>query len=274
MDSNTKQWLFRTYYKHLKYLINRKYDELALVFIMLNKTVNKGIMFDVGSHFGESARPFLMLGWTVYAFEPDPDINKSSRLHNLEKAFSTFHLYDLAISDVDDQELPFFASSESTGISSLLSFTRGHREVKKARTRTLNRFAKDTSIGAIDFLKVDTEGNDLNVLKGCALEQFTPKVVLCEFEDNKTKKIGHTYTDIGNYLIDHGYDVFMSEWYPIERYGIEHKWRCIKRYPCETEDPVSWGNFIAVNNEYANTFTGLLKKRYRIDIKRRSNHGL
>jgi hypothetical protein len=126
----------------------------------------------------------------------------------------------------------------------------------------------------IDFIKVDTEGNDLNVLNGCTLEQLSPKVVLCEFEDKKTKKIGYTYKDLGNYLLDHGYDVFMSEWYPIERYGIEHSWRCIKRYPCETEDTSSWGNFIAVNDEYTDSFIDLLRRRYRVDVNGRPCHGL
>ena len=44
-------------------------------------------MPDVGRHFGESARPFLMLGWTVYAFEPDPDENKRGRMKDLENSF-------------------------------------------------------------------------------------------------------------------------------------------------------------------------------------------
>ena len=230
-------------------------------------------MLDVGSHFGESARPFLMLGWTVYAFEPDPDENKRRRMNDLEKSFPKFHLYDLAVSNIDDQELAFYASDESTGISSLLPFTSEHREVKRVRTRTLDRFARDQSIKSVDFIKVDTEGNDLNVLKGCALEKLAPKVVLCEFEDFKTMKIGYSYKDLGNYLLDYGYDVFMSEWYPIERYGIEHSWRCIKRYPCETESSNSWGNFLAINNEYTDAFIRLIKKRYRVDLEEMPRHG-
>ena len=65
-------------------------------------------------------------------------------------------MYGLAVSDMDDQDLAFYASYESTGISSLLPCTSDHREVKRVRTRTHDRFARDQSIETIDFIKVDT----------------------------------------------------------------------------------------------------------------------
>ena len=97
--------------------------------------------------------------------------------------------------------------------------------------------------------------------------------MLCEFEDFKTMKIGYYCKDPGNSLLDYGCDVFMSEWYPIERYGIEHSWRCIKRYPCETESLDSWGDFIAINNEHTDAFILLTRKRYRVDLKEMPRYG-
>ena len=42
-------------------IINKLFIEMGIV----------GSMFDVGAQFAGSSRPFLKLGWSVYAFEPD-----------------------------------------------------------------------------------------------------------------------------------------------------------------------------------------------------------
>ena len=260
------KWLRALYYKHLKYHMTGRFDELLLLFFLFRKTGVKGLMFDVGSHFGESAQLFLLLGWTVHGFEPDPDGRKKDALSALQREFRRFHLHDVAVSNEDGRELSFYASAESTGISSLLPFTGRHREVRKVTTCTLDRFAADYGIDTLDFLKVDVEGYDLRVLQGCSLENLGPKAILCEFEDNKTRTIGYDYHDLGDYLLGRGYDVYLSEWYPIERYGIEHRWRCIRRYPCETGVPSCWGNFIALQKEYSPCFQGILKSKYNIKI--------
>ena len=260
------KWLQAFYYKHLKYFLTGRFDELLLVFYLFRKSGREGLMIDVGSHFGESAQPFLLLGWTVHGFEPDPDVRKKDALAGLKEKFSGFHLHELAASDEDGLELSFYASDESTGISSLLSFTPNHHEVKKVTTCTLDKFTREHAIDEIDFLKIDTEGNDLRVLEGCNPGQLSPKAILCEFEDNKTRQIGYDYRDLGDHLVKRGYDVFLSEWYPIEKYGIEHQWRSIRRYPCETEDPSAWGNFIALKEEYSPAFVRMLKSKFNVDI--------
>jgi hypothetical protein len=49
---------------------------------------------------------------------------------------------------------------------------------------------------------------------------------------------------MGDLLVLRGYHVLMSEWYPIERYGDRHRWKELKKFPCNY-DADSWGNFIA-----------------------------
>jgi len=57
--------------------------------------------------------------------------------------------------------------------------------------------------------------------------------------------LGYTYEDLGDFLIDKGYHVLLSEWEPITRYGIEHKWRAIREYPSKLDNDEAWGNLIA-----------------------------
>ena len=46
-------------------------------------------------------------------------------------------------------------------------------------------------------------------------------------------------------LRDRGYQVWVSEWHPIVRYGIRHQWHRLASSEELPPDPDSWGNLIA-----------------------------
>ena len=98
-------------------------------------------------------------------------------------------------------------------------------------------------------MKIDAEGHDLFCLKGFPFEKVRPEVILCEFEDRKTLPVGYSYEQLGNFLLDKGYHVLISEWEPIIRYGIKQKWHSVKRFPSKLDNDDGWGNFIALNCE-------------------------
>ena len=89
-------------------------------------------------------------------------------------------------------------------------------------TTTLADFCSEGSIETVEFLKIDAEGFDLMVLKGVPWAQVNPEVILCEFEDKKTKPLGYDYEDLANFLLRRGYTLVISEWHPPIRYGATH----------------------------------------------------
>src|SRR5690606_12512035 len=100
----------------------------------------------------------------------------------------------------------------------------------------------------VDFLKIDVEGFDFNVLKGVPWDALKPDVIEAEFEDAKTVRLGYAYRDLCDYLVARGYTVYLSEWYPIERYGALHDWRRVVKYPAEIA-PEAWGNLLCFQND-------------------------
>lgn len=227
------------------------FSESDLIFLYFNYFRSGNLMLDVGAHNGESFRPYEKLGWKVFAFEPDQNNRKK-----IKTLLSQTELFDYAISNKDGEEVSFYTSPESTGISSLIAFHDTHvASETKVLTKTLATFCKEKDIHNVDFLKIDTEGFDYFVLKGFPFEEITPKVILCEFEDKKSLSIGYSYRDMGNYLVKLGYFVYISEWYPIVRYGIQHKWRDISKFDNnELHDPNAWGNFIAIRKDCLDKF--------------------
>ncbi|XOV89472.1 MAG: FkbM family methyltransferase [Pseudomonadota bacterium] len=225
-----------------------------------------GLMIDVGAHYGTALAPFLRMDWKILAFEPDPD-NRAKLLSYLEAHDEKGAVYvdQRCVGDHPAKNVPFFGSDQSSGISGLSHFHDSHEQKQTVDITTLADFLENRpEVRQVDFLKVDTEGHDLFVLMGFPWDRLRPKVIECEFEDNKTLSLGYSFHELCQFLTDKGYCVFVSEWHPIVRYGIRHDWKMLKRYPCALDDNNSWGNILAFDYEVVqesveSAFRALLK---------------
>lgn len=221
-------------------------DECALVFDLLDAAHKPGVMVDVGAHFGSSLASFARSGWKVLAFEPD-SANRERLEANMAASpqnYAGVWLSPLAVSDEVRENVAFFSSPVSTGISGLSAFHESHNETGRVSTTTLNNVVREHELAAIDFLKIDVEGHEMSVLSGLDFQSIRPRVIIAEFEDTKTLPNGYSTGDLAQYLVDRGYSVFASEWYPIERYGVRHQWRRLLRWPAEIPAD-AWGNLVA-----------------------------
>ena len=230
------------------YIFNKKIEEVDISLLAL-KALNKTnpIAIDVGAHYGSSTISMIENGFFVYAFEPDP-VNKIKFTDNLKGYESFFNLECEALSNKIGQRLDFYSSDVSSGISSLHPFHYSHKKVLSLETITLNYCLEKNEINYFDFLKIDVEGYDYFVLQGLNLEKYNPSIIVAEFENKKTESLGHSYHDISKYLFNNGYSIYLSEWYPIKKYGGHHSWKRIVSWPHDL-DPNAWGNIIAVKNK-------------------------
>lgn len=235
----------------LKSLRGRKnFDEVDLVYQVLRKAINSKKMIDVGAHFGESLQYFLYDGWEVHAFEPDA--SNRAILERVNTTRGKLIINHVGCSDHDESSAPFYVSELSSGISSLSSFDPTHVAAGHIDLVTLSSYIERQTIDHVGFLKIDTEGHDLFVLRGFPWSECRPEVIVTEFEDAKTKSLGYDYCDLGDFLVSQGYTVLMSEWFPVVNYGQRHNWRRIESYPADLKDSSGWGNFIAtLNPEHA-----------------------
>jgi FkbM family methyltransferase len=216
-------------------------DENKMILSLFDKA---GTMIDVGACFGDTLMPFSTRGWRVLAFEPDPE-NRAELMSRI-KGRKNISVSDLAIAEKDGETLSFYSSPESAGVSSLTPFTANHRPTAQVQTTRLDTFLAAAGQPKVDYLKIDAEGHDLFVLKTYPFQSAPPDAVLCEFENKKTRPLGYEMSDMADLLVTLGYTVFVSEWYPIERYGIRHTWRRFSPYPAALVDDNGWGNLVAV----------------------------
>jgi FkbM family methyltransferase len=223
-----------------------KPDEAHLVYALLADGP-PGVMLDVGAHHGSSLGPFADAGWRVYAFEPDA--KNRARLVEHYGAYKNVVIDARGIGEREARAVPFYRSELSTGISGLSKFHDSHVPAGTIDLTTVAAVCAAWRPPAIDFLKIDTEGFDLFVLRGVPWEHLAPRVIVCEFEDAKTVPLGYGFHDLARYLQQRGYRIVVSEWYPVERYGASHAWRRFSAYPCELADARAWGNLIATRDD-------------------------
>lgn len=222
-------------------------SEIGVLHHLLARDVPSGVMVDVGAHTGDSCWPFLDSGWTVWAFEPDPE--NTRRLEGLRHRYPGLHIDPRAVTDSDGGAATLYTSSISSGLSTLRPFHESHREGIQVETVSLARFCREEGVVRIDFLKVDTEGYDLPVLQGHDWETARPTVVMCEYEDRRTEATGYSSRDLADLLGGSGYHLAVSEWYPVTDYGGTHRWRRVFPYGDGPLDAEAWGNLVAFTDE-------------------------
>lgn len=221
-------------------------DEVEIVIHALGIQRRRGVMIDVGAHYGGTSLPFCKAGWQVFAFEPD-SVNRGHLLDCVGH-FPNIKVDARALSNEVRDSITFYRSAQSTGISGLSAFHSSHVQADTVAVTTLAHIVEENSIQAIDFLKIDTEGFDKFVLEGLPWATHAPKVLVAEFEDGKTRPLGYTFDDFAQYLTAHGYSVLVSEWEPVVAYGLTHTWSEFKTYPCRLNSERAWGNFIAARD--------------------------
>ncbi len=218
-------------------------EETRVVAAFLDDLPAGSVMVDVGAASGGALAPFLEREWRVFAFEPDPE--NRARLQREHGHRAPLTVDARALGGEPAASAAFYSSRESPFIGSLQAFTDGHERAGDVEVTTLSHVAKEHGLRRIDVLKIDAEGYDLMVLEGAPWDEIRPRVIVCEFEDAKTTRLGYTFHDQARFLADKGYTVFVSEWYPVVRYGMRHDWRRLAPYPCRLESSNAWGNLIA-----------------------------
>ncbi len=247
------------------------YDEVGLALRFIGRQPQTGWVLDVGANNGDSSRPFAERGWKVLAIEPDPHHRRA--LENTAAQFPSFVVDYRAVAVEDGKELTLFRSPVSAGISTLSAFHPSHTAGPVVTTVRLDTLLNDRGIDNVAFLKTDTEGYDLFALRSFPWGRTLPAIVVSEFENRKSRKLGYSLDTMARYLESHGYVVLVSEWHPIVEYGTVHRWKAIRKYPSAEIDDAGWGNLVAVQPQHAGTVHRLAHRaarqlRFRLVLER------
>lgn len=117
----------------------------------------------------------------------------------------------------------FFVSSGSSEHSSLHMADDSACHPVEVKVATLDDLMSESESGEIDFLKIDTEGNDCNVLLGARALLTRQSVHVIQFEYGQGWRLaGHTLCAAFRFLRKHGYECFLIRSVGLRAYDPDH----------------------------------------------------
>ena len=180
--------IFKFFYFYFQFLKAKFKPRLAyshwgvdLIITKLLNSKNKGIYIDVGCH-----HPFLnnhsyllyKSGWVGINIDID---------YNSIDMFNFFRKSDVniqtAVTDHKGEVDLFFYHNRAAKNTISKEFGLNAKEKKKINSDTLNNIIENSKFknSKIDFVSIDVEGNEMNVLNGFNLKKYKPKLILLEF---------------------------------------------------------------------------------------------
>jgi FkbM family methyltransferase len=157
-------------------------------FLARNKAkLQGGVSLDVGANHGAYARLLHALAPTarIIAFEPHPAT--FAILCDLMRDFPSVSLINKAVGDVPGQltlyDFRFSDGSTQATLSySAIALYSDDIVTHSVNCVTIDDFMAESGIDRIAFLKIDTEGHDLSVLKGARNALRDRKIDMIQFE--------------------------------------------------------------------------------------------
>jgi len=180
----------------------------------------KATFLDIGANTGSYALiPLVNKDLTCHAFEPNPKafevLSENVEINNLGDNVKIYNngmwiepmTLELKIPlDTTDSGLSTFGDSPDR-----FKYDKkdGKFETHSIECKTIDTFIKETKIEKLDAIKIDTEGSELNILKGGEklLKEQKP-LILLEYDNKNTAQFGYDRTEITDYLKTLGYEHF------------------------------------------------------------------
>jgi FkbM family methyltransferase len=139
-----------------------------------------GRMLDVGACHGAMSEPLLARGWQVDLLEPDPAAREVLQ-RNLGRYAAQIRVHALAAGSRSAAAVPFHQAAlqglSGLGDSPFAATT----NLLQVPCVTLADFCAQQAISSVDFLKIDAEGYDFDVLASLDFQRVQPELVLIEY---------------------------------------------------------------------------------------------
>lgn len=175
---------------------NQKKAENYLFNLFFSKEEN-GVIFDVGGNVGRHSEKFRAYAPNaqIYSFEPHP--KNFLKLKEQAKKTGCFAI-NVALSDEKNKLKLYDYDVNGSGNASLYQgvIDEIHRRGRVSHVvdvTTIDDFVSKNTIKKITFLKIDTEGNELKVLKGAKKTIKNKQIDAIYFEFNTMNVFSRTF---------------------------------------------------------------------------------
>ena len=163
---------------------------------------NPKVIFDIGAYKGDWTKMCLKIypRSKYFLFEPQDYLSKF--LNSFQNRNIIYE--NILFGDQNNKEVKFYQFKTS---SSVLKFGENIPSLKK-RTRSLDNYIKENKIEAIDILKVDVQGYELNVLKGAISSLGMIEILIIEISFLEIYEKSPLASRIIKFLDENNFQIF------------------------------------------------------------------
>lgn len=166
-----------------------------------------GTCIDIGAEnpiTGNNTYFFEQRGWNVYCIDANPN-----QFENLKKERKNAFSFACGCENLKQAEFTICSIQDGTNEGAVSSLKVDERLLSehmqynpilkkvKVVVKTLNTFIEEQKIEKIDFISIDTEGTEIDVLKGFDIIKYKPKLLIIENNYN--------YNEVEEYLKNFNY---------------------------------------------------------------------
>jgi FkbM family methyltransferase len=202
---------------------------------------DKPVVLDVGANKGQTIELMLsaLRAPLIFSFEPNPTLAA-----HLSRTYGSLGIEVTQAALGSEEGTTILNVADSDDLSSILEFSRAkenpfyeaHTVVDRVTVPmlTLDTWAKKRNVQGIDLLKIDTQGFDLEVLKGATemLSERRPRTILIEVSFISIYEGQCSFCDINDFLRSRGYALLT--FYEIARPHLNIGWATA----CYLRDPI------------------------------------
>lgn len=183
------------------------------------RNYNPALIFDVGANVGQSALYFnkCFPDTKILSFEPIPETH--ARLVENVQGIAKIECHNLALGNTTGKVT--MDRSDKSETASIVEDVPNIENSVVVELDTIDSFCSRSNINHLDYLKIDTEGHDLEVLKGASELVSDGKINFIEVEAgmNKNNNVHVPFTTFNDYLLSR--DFLLYALYEQGRENIE-----------------------------------------------------
>ena len=195
----------------------------------LKKDLRNGVIFDIGANVGD---------WSKFVIEEYKDI--TCKLYMFEPSLITFEQLKNNITQTKDvfsypigfgdkkESLQMFYDNEAQGSASILM--KGAKFSEEIQIETLDGFCKEHDIEKIDFLKMDVQGYEYNILLGAKELLSRRKIQYIQFEFDEPNIENRIFFKDFWELLQGKYDIYHSLYNGLIK--VENYHYSLENYSC------------------------------------------
>ena len=203
------------------------YQKKIFIFLKKRNLKNINIFFDIGAHEGESIEVFSknLNIKKIYSFEPSPInfLKLKNKVNSFSKKFKDLEIYIENFGLGREKKKIYLKQLNESSSSTINQINKNSRYFKKKKfflnklhvknfyknidvqIVRLDEYLNNNSIEHINFMKIDTEGYELDVLQGLGTKIYNVKYIMFEHHYHDMIVKTYKFSDINELLIKNNF---------------------------------------------------------------------